>query len=513
MNQLTQELSCAEIVDLIQDKLPALFFVFSRGRTEILAQDLSREWDFLTPEEKDKSLEIVTAAEKEFPGSFGGSSWNTLKRLLSQGVAYHHAGMLPPVKYLVETLYSKRLVWVVFCTETFAAGVNFPAASAVFDSTRKWDGHDFRILQNREFYQMAGRAGRRGFDEAGHAIIRIDNRFPEQTGFFDDNKIEPVSGRLTISPNTVLSLLRYKSDEEIERFLKDNFRIYQINLREKELSGQIDEIEKQIDGLKENLCQYCLTLRCPVERTKLTKKLRHGRQGKKKREQLKKQLQTNPARNCEEPNKCKNGAEELRKAVESLALLGQEYSKTTKLIGATIKEFDEVRRILEKLGYLKDRQFFPRGLFALELHVQEIFVTELVFSGLIEEADPAEVAAVLAGIEFTSGRNIGANWLEMTSMQEVSQIRWELLGMGVPERFCLWSDIPGALAYHWYQGTGFNELLEMSSMQPGDLFSIFRREIDLLRQIERAAGENVTLAEKAKAIRNRMDREEIAHCF
>ena len=513
MNQEHQELSCAEIVELIQDKLPALFFVFSRGRTEILAQDLSREWDFLTPAEKLTAAAIVSAAESEFAGSFSGSSWQTLKRLLSQGIAYHHAGMLPPVKYLVETLYSQRLVWVVFCTETFAAGVNFPAASAVFDSTRKWDGHDFRILQNREFYQMAGRAGRRGFDQAGHAIIRIDSRFPEQTGFFDDRQIEPVSGRLTISPNTVLSLLRYKTDEEIERFLQDNFRIYQINAREQELSDEIGELNEQMNGLKESLCPYCLTLKCPVERAKIAKKLKQGRQGKKKREQLKSQLTANTARDCPEPNKCKSGAEELRKASERLSTLVQQYQKTTKLSGGTVKEYEEVRRILEKLGYLKDRQFYPRGLFALELHVQEIFVTELVFSGVFEEADPAEVAAILAGVEFTSGRNTGASWLELTALQEVSQMRWELLNMGVPEQFCQWSDIPSALAYQWYQGTGFNELLEMTSMQPGDLFSIFRREIDLLRQIERAAGENQTLAEKAKTIRNRMDREEVAHCF
>ena len=509
----TMELSSGEIVELIQDKLPALFFVFSRGRTELLAQELSQEWDFLTPEEKLKSAELVRSAEEEYSGSFSGFGWNTLKRLLSQGIAYHHAGMLPPVKYLVETLYSQRLVWTVFCTETFAAGVNFPAASAVFDSTRKWDGHDFRILQNREFYQMAGRAGRRGFDQVGHAIIRIDSRFPEQTGFFDEGKIEPVSGRLTVSPNTVLSLLRYKTDEEIDRFLKDNFRTYQINLKEKELSGQLTEHKEYINGIKDSLCRHCLTLKCPVERAKISKKLKHGRQGKNKREQLRKQLATIGARKCTNTSRCKTGIEELKRVSDAYAEIHESYYKITKQIGSTFREFDEVRNILEQLGYLKNREFYPRGAFALELHVQEIFVTELAFSGIIEEAEAAEVAAILAGIEFTSGKNTTAGWLELPSLREVSQLKWELISMGVPERFCVWSDIPGALAYEWYQGVSFNDLLEKSSMQPGDVFSIFRREIDLLRQIERAAGDNAALAEKVKAIRNRMDREEVAHCF
>lgn len=510
-----QELSCSEIIELIQDKLPALFFVFSRGRTEVLAQDLGREWDFLSPEEKNAAEEIIHAAEAEYPGTFSGSGWHTLQRLLRQGIAYHHAGILPPVKYLVETLYSKRLLWVVFCTETFAAGVNFPAASAVFDSTRKWDGHDFRILQNREFYQMAGRAGRRGFDQVGHAIIRIDSRFPEQTGFFDENAIEPVSGRLTISPNTVLSLLKYKSDSEIDRFLKDNFKTYQINKRKKELVKQIKSHKERIEVLSAGLCPDCLTFKCPVERANAHRQLKRSRRRKrnKERELLKKQLASCSPRKCRETDKCRGAAETLKKAKLNLSLLHGEYKAVKEKVNATLKEYDEVRNILEKLGYTKKREFFARGLFALELHVQEIFVTELVFSGVIEETDPAEAAAVLAGIEFIPGKNVRANWLDLTSLREASQIRWELLSMGVPERFCIWSDLPGALAYAWYNGASFNELLEMSSFQPGDIFSIFRREIDLLRQIERAAGDNLTLAEKARAIRNRMDREEIALCF
>ncbi|MDF9408074.1 RNA helicase [Pelotomaculum isophthalicicum JI] len=509
------ELSCSRIVELIQDKLPALFFVFSRGRTEILAQDLSREWDFLDPEEKSDARKIINAAESEYPGTFSGPGWHILKRLLYQGIAYHHAGMLPPVKYLVENLYSKRLIFVVFCTETFAAGVNFPAASAIFDSTRKWDGHDFRILQNREFYQMAGRAGRRGFDQVGHAVIRIDSRFPEQTGFFDEKFVEPVSGRLIISPNTVLSLLRYKSDTEIGRFLNDNFKTFQTRKREKELADQIKLSKELIVELTSSLCRDTLTLKCPIERARAHRRLKHSRRrgGNKEKELLKRQLASFTPRKCRETDKCRSNAEKLNKLKIHINLLYQEYKSVTEQVDSTFREYGEVRDILENLGYVKNREFFPRGLFALELHVQEIFVTELAFSGIIEDADPAEVAAVLAGVEFVPGKNTRATWLDIPALREASQIRWELLSMGVPERFCVWSDLPGALAYAWYNGASFNELLEMSTFQPGDVFSIFRREIDLLRQIERAAGDNLSIAERVRAIRGRLDREEVALCF
>jgi len=508
-------LSCGEIVELIQDKLPALFFVFSRGRTETLAMDLSREWDFLTPEEKTRAGEVIRTAEIEYPGTFSGPGWQVLQRLLYQGIAYHHAGMLPPVKYLVENLYSQRLVWVVFCTETFAAGVNFPAASAVFDSTRKWDGHDFRILHNREFYQMAGRAGRRGFDEAGHAIIRIDNRFPEQTGFFHESRIEPVYGRLTLSPNTVLSLLRYKSDDEIKRFLQDNFKAYQMRRKEKDLAEKIASLESLIAKETEHLCQDCLTMRCPVERGKAHEKLKRGsrRRKSKTKQQLKRELAQHTSKSCAHPEKCKPSIRKVKKATDSRSVLMQEYKGLTAMIGSSFVEFDEVRDTLEMLGYIDGRDFYPRGLFALELHVQEILVTELAFSGIIEESDPAEVAAVLAGVEYIPGKAARNNVLDLPALREASQIRWELISQGVAEKFCLWSDTPSLLAYEWYNGADFNYLLEMSSMQPGDVFSIFRREIDLLRQIQRAAGDNMALAEKVKAIRARMDREEIALSF
>ncbi len=508
-------LSCSEIIGLIQDKLPALFFVFSRGRTEILAQELGRDWDFLNAKEKNTVNGHIREAEALHPGTFSGPGWGKLRRLLVQGIAYHHAGLLPPIKYLVEKLYSSRLLWVVFCTETFAAGVNFPAASAIFDSTRKWDGYDFRILQNREFFQIAGRAGRRGFDQVGHVFIRIDSRFPEQTGFFEDKEVEPVSGRLTISPNTVLSLLRYKTDDEIERFLNGNFKMHQLKKKKNNLEQEIKIVSERVIEIEATLCPENLTLACPLERIKARRQLKRLRwKGRKKeKDTLQKQLSSFTPKRCREPENCRLAADSLRQARNYLQLLRQEFRVVSEQADAVFKEFKEVRDLLEKLGYVKDREFYPRGIFALELHVQEILVTELAFSGLIEDAEPAEVAAFLAGVEFVPGKNNFTAKLDLPASHETSAIKRELLKMGVPEKFCVWSNIPGSLAYAWYNGASFAELLEMSSLQPGDIFSIFRREIDLLRQIERAAAGNTNLAERVRAIKSRLDREEIALSF
>ena len=509
------EVSCSEIIESIQDKLPVLFFVFSRGRTEILAQELGLDWDFLNAGEKKEVGNKIKEAEAEQPGAFSGLGWRNLRRLLLQGIAYHHAGLLPPVKYLVEKLYACRLLWVVFCTETFAAGVNFPAASAVFDSTRKWDGHDFRILQNREFFQMAGRAGRRGFDLIGHAFIRIDSRFPEQTGFFDDNAIEPVSGRLVISPNTVLSLLRYKTDEEIDRFLNENFRMYQLKKRQVLLKSEIDALTGRISEIEVGLCPENGTLTCPVERSRARKQLKRLRWKNKIREKdlLQKQIALATPKKCSNLKKCMALSDRLRQVQTYYQTQKQEYTAITKQIESVFTEYKEVRDLLEKLGYVKGREFFARGIFALELHVQEILVTEIAFSGLLEDTEPADAAAILAGIEFIPGKNTRTDILDLDALQQTYLLRYDLLKMGIPERFCIWSNLPASLAYAWYNGASFAELLEMSSMQPGDIFSIFRREIDLLRQIERAAAGNTALIERVQTIRGELDRDEIALSF
>ncbi len=509
------ELSCSEIIESIQDKLPALFFVFSRGRTEKLAQDLGREWDFLNAGEKKAVHEQIREVEAEYPGTFGGAGWRNMRRLLLRGIAYHHAGLLPPVKYLVEKLYSQRLLWVIFCTETFAAGVNFPAASAIFDSTRKWDGHDFRKLQNREFFQMAGRAGRRGFDRVGYAFIRVDSRFPEQTGFFNEKEVEPVLGRLVISPNTVLSLLRYKTDQEISHFLNNNFKMHQLKKRKCNLEKELKMCKGHIAKLETDQCPDSRTYACPLERGKARRQLKRLRWKRKRKEKelLQKKLAAFNPKQCRDTEKCRTAAEQLKQFRNRRQLLKKQYREALEQEKLIFIEFNEVRDLLEKLGYVKGREFYPRGIFALELHVQEILVTELAFSGLIEDAEPAEVAAVLAGVEFIPGKNSQGQRLDLPTLREAFSLRRSLLRMGVPERFCIWSNLPASLAYAWYNGSSFAELLEMSSLQPGDIFSIFRREIDLLRQIERAATGNSNLTVRVREIMGRLDRDEIALCF
>lgn len=505
--------ACREVIETIQDHLPALYFVFGRGRTEMLAGELGRAFDFLTGRERQRVKKIIKEAEDHYPGLITMRRQN-LHRLLLQGIGYHHAGLPPVLKELVERLYEERLIYVLFCTETFAVGVNFPAASTVFDACRKWDGREFRPLLNREFFQMAGRAGRRGYDQVGYIYVRIDEKYPEQTGFYNEFDVEPVRGRLMISPNTVLSLLYWKTDEEIKQFLEQNLAVYQNNREIWQLRREVKTLTEKEKRLSVCFCPEKATPSCPLYHLALKRELNHLKRRKtryrpgvqERREELKVLLRTQ-RKNC--PDKiCRKAEKKLINIGERKNYLLDRISNLQKNSQDFEEEFKNVWRLLEELGYVRGRELLARGKFALDLHVQEILVTELVFSGILFEASPEEAAAILAGVDYQPGRD---EWVEKGpfSLEHIVHLRKFLLKSGVPEHFCVWSHLPAALAAAWHRGVSFESLMQKCNLEEGDIFSILRREIDLLRQIERAAGSDAG-ADLARALRQTLDREEVA---
>ncbi|CAD6958842.1 unnamed protein product, partial [Tilletia controversa] len=154
--------------------LPVVTFVFSKKRCEEYAGSMPNT-DLCTAREKgevhiviEKSLTRLKGSDKKLPQIL------RMRELLSRGIGVHHGGLLPIVKGVVEILFQRGLVKVLFATETFAMGVNMPARCVIFSNTRKHDGRGFRDLLAGEYTQMSGRASRRGLDTTGcdHQFIR-----------------------------------------------------------------------------------------------------------------------------------------------------------------------------------------------------------------------------------------------------------------------------------------------------------------------------------------------------
>ncbi|XP_057953252.1 DExH-box ATP-dependent RNA helicase DExH11 [Malania oleifera] len=160
--------------------LPVVIFCFSKNRCDKSADNLTGI-DLTSSSEKseirvfcDKAFSRLKGSDRSLPQVV------RVQSLLHRGIGVHHAGLLPIVKEVVEMLFCRGVVKVLFSTETFAMGVNAPARTVVFDNLRKFDGREFRQLLPGEYTQMAGRAGRRGLDKIGTVVILCRDEIPDE---------------------------------------------------------------------------------------------------------------------------------------------------------------------------------------------------------------------------------------------------------------------------------------------------------------------------------------------
>jgi superfamily II RNA helicase len=188
------------------DLLPAIYFCFSRLDCERLAHANARR-DLLAPADRVAMLEAFDDLARRYQVE-GAASTRDLRALAARGVLFHHAGMLPIDKEIVERLFTSGKVRLLFATETFALGVNMPARSVCFHALTKFDGVGFGPLLAREYWQMAGRAGRQGMDEKGWVFALFDEgriTYPELVRLHS-GKVEPVRSRFNLTYTTILSL-------------------------------------------------------------------------------------------------------------------------------------------------------------------------------------------------------------------------------------------------------------------------------------------------------------------
>ncbi len=215
------------IKELTIEKIPCFFFTFSRKDTQQKALELSRARLF--PRKYDV-LESFSRKLKDAPSEVSKlRSTQILRETLPQGIAFHHAGLLPVIKSAIEDLFGEGKIKVLYTTETFAVGINMPAKTVCFTSLRKFDGRNFRSLNTKEYFQIAGRAGRRGIDTVGYVVSMIYRpTFNEhEVRRLTAKDVEPIKSQFRLSVNTVLNLINQHPPPEIERILRLSFFSYQ----------------------------------------------------------------------------------------------------------------------------------------------------------------------------------------------------------------------------------------------------------------------------------------------
>lgn len=193
--------------------LPAICFVFSRKALEKCASEITTnllEFDSKVPYIVRMECEQIIRKLPNYEEYLHLPEYTHMISLLEKGIAIHHAGIMPVLREMVELLFAKGYIKLLFATETFAVGINMPTKTVLFTDVNKFDGNTNRMLHSHEYTQMAGRAGRRGIDTVGN-VIHLNNLFRpmETTSYKKMMKGDPqkLVSKFKISYNLLLNLI------------------------------------------------------------------------------------------------------------------------------------------------------------------------------------------------------------------------------------------------------------------------------------------------------------------
>jgi superfamily II RNA helicase len=452
----SQRTSHLDTIDALidEDMLPALYFVFSRRDTERYARRLG---DHLRRDLVDGAEAVELKKRlRQAAIDLGPALDPDVRALYETGIAFHHAGLHVQLKTLVEELYEARLIKVLFCTSTFALGINMPSRCVVFDGVRMFDGKTLAPLPTRSFMQMAGRAGRRGLDEQGHVVVRCDlDEYEEVRPHllrYEEGAYEPVRSSFNLSWNSIVNLLATHELEQIRTIVEKSF-----------LSWFMDHTAKK----------------------------------------LREQASAAPAKRGIESKEAKKLHKRADRAEERCW-----------------DEFQAKVGYLQSVGYLGDDLSFNAGAKVLRnLQISEILMTELVLSGALEDLEPNEIFGVCCAVTNELGRHVRCHARpsrdDKALMRTISNIHQ---GPVVTEASSITEvDVPFypdlfLLGRAWAQGKPLQEVAGMlisDTDVSGDLISGFRRAKDLIGQLREVYRDDPDRAEALRELQRKVARDEV----
>ena len=210
--------------------LPAIMFVFSRAGCDRAVDELRAAGvRLVSREDRDEIARVVDTMVADLPATdLAALRFDSWRSSLMDGVAAHHAGMVPAFKEVVEVLFQRGLLQVVVATETLALGINMPARTVVIERLEKWNGETHQLLTAGEYTQLTGRAGRRGIDTSGHAVVlyQRDLDFGTVAGLVG-TRTYPLSSSFAPSYNMAVNLLRRHTLAQAETLLSASFAQFQ----------------------------------------------------------------------------------------------------------------------------------------------------------------------------------------------------------------------------------------------------------------------------------------------
>ncbi len=506
-------LSRDEVIEKLQREnlLPAITFIFSRaGCDAAVKQCLQAGIKLTNAEERIEIMNTATSytqniAEEDLE-VLGYREW---LMALERGIAAHHAGLLPSFKAAVEDLFQRGLVKAVFATETLALGINMPARTVVLEKLTKWNGEGHVSITPGEYTQLTGRAGRRGIDIEGNAVVLWSPTVDSATAAgLASTRTYPLRSSFTPSYNMSINLIARFGRERARTSLESSFAQFQADravvglvkqIRKNDLAAS-EQLESAVCHLG-NFEEYA-SIRMEIKDTERLLSKRDGRRTFDNRQRqhmeneldrLRRQLRQHECHSCNDRETHARFAERAARLNRESAGLRERVENRTHVIAKT---FDRICDVLTHPGYIVGEEPLEQGKVLAKLYAgSDLLLTETIKNGVLDSLSAPELVAVVSSVIYESRgsenyspkmphQNVANALAAVTSIWAQLEDIEEDFGVKTQRE----PDFGFAFAsFKWASGHSLSHILKGSDMTVGDFVRNIKQLIDLLTQISGAS--------------------------
>ena len=509
----SDRMSRADIIEKLQREnlLPAITFIFSRvGCDAAVKQCLHAGLRLTSPEERieirQTALKYTHNIAEEDLEVLGFEEWLTA---LERGIAAHHAGLLPSFKGAVEDLFQRGLVKAVFATETLALGINMPARTVVLEKLIKFNGEAHVPITPGEYTQLTGRAGRRGIDIEGNAVIQWSPTVDSASAAgLASTRTYPLRSSFSPTYNMAINLISRFGRETARRSLESSFAQFQADRAVVGLTRQIRKNEALIAELMQDaqchlgdFSEYA-RLRRSIKEVEVLLGRRDQRKtfDNRQRGHMEGELSDlRKAMKAHSSHGCADREDHARLAERAGRLSRENEGLTTRVENRThviAKTFDQICQVLDHLEYIDGEKPTAQGKILTKIYAEsDLLLTESIRRGLLDDLNASELLSVVSCMIFESRSQ--ENLAPKMPSQKVTSTLTQIIA--------LWANLekiendfgvntqrePDAgfcfISYKWASGNSLNSVLKGSDMSVGDFVRATKQLVDLLNQIGRAS--------------------------
>jgi ATP-dependent RNA helicase HelY len=503
-----------DIAHLLDERnlLPAIFFIFSRaGCDQAVRGALRRGVRLTNAAERDEIRAIVdercrTLLDEDLAVL---GYWEWLEGL-ERGVAAHHAGLLPAFKEVVEELFRRKLVKVVFATETLALGINMPARTVVLEKLDKFNGEARVPITPGEYTQLTGRAGRRGIDVEGHSVIQWqDGLDPQAVASLASRRTYPLNSSFRPTYNMAVNLIDQFGRARTREILESSFAQFQADRAVVDLARKVRQQEESLAGYEKSMSchlgnfeEYAGLRRKLSDLERAGKGVESASKASRERRQrelagIRQALRAHPCHSCPDRENHARWAERWWRLRRQTDALKQQIQSRT---GAIAKVFDRVTDVLAEIGYLK---VDDTGATSLTGHgrtlkriygERDLLVAECLRRNVWTELDAPALAAMACALVYEPRRDEGQlseRYLPRGAFLpalEKTNVLWSRLddlerANRLPGSDPLATGLSKAM-HSWARGMSLNSVLEEAELEAGDFVRWTKQTVDLLDQLQ-----------------------------